>query len=87
MKEGTGKISSLQGAGRESGVKRMQEKHYVLQYNHDPENRFAKWETCLGPYDSLAEAKAAKERQLGKRCWRIAESYTVTVTRYKVVKE
>lgn len=65
----------------------MTEKHYVIQWKLDSRS---KWITLDHKYPTLEVATETmeKKRAAGLRCekWRIAESYTVTVVRYKAVK-
>lgn len=62
----------------------MYEKHYVLQFNPYHTDRYTKWETVCGPYPTIEEAEAAKQRMPAPSCYRVAESYVVV--RYKAVK-
>lgn len=56
---------------------------YVLQYRV---REWDKWETMLDKFPTIKEAQAELENQPIKSIFRIAEEYTVTLTRYKAVK-
>lgn len=63
----------------------MHEKHYVLQYNRYPDDKYTSWEVASRPYATYEEAEAARQKMPAPSCYRVAESYVVI--RYKAVKK
>lgn len=61
----------------------MYEKHYVLQYNQYPNDKYTKWEVVSRKYATYKEAETARLTMPAPSCYRVAESYVVI--RYKAV--
>lgn len=63
----------------------MYEKHYVLQYNQYPNDKYTRWEVASRKYATYEEAEAARLKMPAPSCYRVAEAYVVI--RYKSVSK
>ena len=72
-------LKAAMAAGKEIS---MEEKHYVVQFRRYPHSNV--WGTVSGPYATIEEAEAARQKMPCPSSYRVAESYVQI--RYKAVK-